>query len=299
MGRKKVDNNILEHEIGLLLCGFLRYWKPNPQEPYVWASVAGASRTAMTIRYSLLPYMYTLFHLAHNTGSNVMRALAWEFPNDPSLAAVDTQFLLGPALLITPVLAQGATTVNGVFPGTGGKGEVYYDWYTLTAQNISTPGANVTIDAPLGCIPVYVRGGYVIPTQEPAVVTRDARNNSWGVIAALSLEGTVSGNLYGDDGESVVQQNGTLFVEFTATRSSLYASPRGTYNDTNPLANITVLGAQNPVSNVTLNGVRINEGKVQYNGSSRALVVTGLNELTSGGGLDAGLGFEVGLKGIL
>lgn len=34
--------------------------------------------------------MYTLFYLAHNTGSTVMRALAWEFPNDPSLAAAET-----------------------------------------------------------------------------------------------------------------------------------------------------------------------------------------------------------------
>ena len=33
----------------------------------------------MNIRYQLLPYMYTLFYLAHNTGSTVMRALAWEF----------------------------------------------------------------------------------------------------------------------------------------------------------------------------------------------------------------------------
>lgn len=61
-----------------------------PQEPYVWASVAEASRTAMNIRYSILPYMYTLFYLAHNTGSTVMRALAWEFPHDPSLAAAET-----------------------------------------------------------------------------------------------------------------------------------------------------------------------------------------------------------------
>ncbi|KAL8948596.1 MAG: hypothetical protein Q9222_005232, partial [Ikaeria aurantiellina] len=130
----------------------------NPQEAYVWASVAEASRTAMNIRYSILPYMYTLFYLAHNTGSTVMRALAWEFPDDPSLAAADRQFFLGPALLITPVLNQGATSVDGVFPGAGGKGAVYYDWYTLAAQNISTPGANVTIDAPLGHIPVYIRG---------------------------------------------------------------------------------------------------------------------------------------------
>ncbi|KAL8776022.1 MAG: hypothetical protein Q9213_008408 [Squamulea squamosa] len=253
-----------------------------PQEPYVWASVAEASRTAMNIRYSLLPYMYTLFYLAHNTGSTVMRALAWEFPNHPSLAAAETQFFLGPALLVTPVLAQGATTVNGVFPGTGGKGEVYYDWYTNEAQNISTPGANVTIDAPLGHIPVYLRGGYVIPIQEPAMVTRDARKNPWGVIAALSLEGTARGILYVDDGESVVQ-NATLFVEFTASQNALYASARGTYNDTNALANVTVLGVPNAVSNVTLNGIDVSSESVKYNESSKALVVTGLNILTAGG----------------
>lgn len=52
----------------------------------------------MNIRYQLLPYIYTLFYLAHNTGSTVMRALAWEFPHDPSLAAADRQFFLGPAI---------------------------------------------------------------------------------------------------------------------------------------------------------------------------------------------------------
>lgn len=164
----------------------------------------------MNIRYQLLPYIYTLFYLAHNTGSTVMRALAWEFPHDPSLAAADRQFFLGPAILVTPVLDQGATSVDGVFPGVG-KGEVYYDWYTLAAVDASA-GENVTIDAPLGHIPVYVRGNNVIPTQEPALVTRDARKNPWGVIAALSLEGSASGSLYVDDGASLVP-NATLYVE--------------------------------------------------------------------------------------
>lgn len=159
---------------------------------------------------SALPYIYTLFYLAHNTGSTVMRALAWEFPHDPSLAAADRKFFLGPAILVTPVLDQGATTVDGVFPGVG-KGEVYYDWYTLSAVNASA-GENVRIDAPLGHIPVDIRGNSVIPTQEPALVTRNARKNPWGVIAALSLEGFASGSLYVDDGASLVQ-NATLEVE--------------------------------------------------------------------------------------
>jgi alpha-glucosidase len=89
------------------------------QEPYVWASVAEATKTAINIRYTLLPYIYTTFYLAHSTGSTVMRALAWEFPNEPLLASADRQFLLGDSLLITPVLAQGATSVDGVFPGVG------------------------------------------------------------------------------------------------------------------------------------------------------------------------------------
>ena len=187
------------------------------QEAYVWASVAEATRTAMHIRFTLLPYMYTLFHHASTTGDTVMRALAWEFPNDPSLAATETQFFLGPAILVTPVLAQGATTVKGVFPGVG-TGECYYDWYNQS-QIVSQRGENVTIDAPLGHIPVFVRGGYVIPTQEPAMVTRDARRNPWGLIVALGLEGTATGGLYTDDGESLVQENGTLFVQVSCTAS--------------------------------------------------------------------------------
>lgn len=156
----------------------------------------------MSIRFQLLPYMYTLFNLAHATGSPVMRALAWEFPNDPSLADADRQFFLGPAILVTPVLEQGATSVNGVFPGAG-KGEVYYDWYTQSAVN-STAGQNMTIDAPLGHIPVYVRGGNILPMQQPSMTTAAARKTPWSLLVALSLEGTASGSLYLDDGESLI-----------------------------------------------------------------------------------------------
>ena len=207
-----------------------------------------------------------------------MRALAWEFPNDPSLADVDTQFFLGPAILVTPVLAQGAETVDGVFPGVG-RGEVYYDWYTQAPVSAS-PGENVTIPAPLGHIPVYIRGGNVVPVQEPALTTRDSRKNPWGLLAALSPEGRASGSLYIDDGESLVQ-NATLWVEFTATAGALYASPKGTYEDTNPLANVTIMGIGQEPANVTLNGATIST--TTYNSTSQVLSVTGLRNATSAG----------------
>ena len=68
-----------------------------------------------------------------------------------------------------------------------------------------------------------------------------------------------------------------------ASNSALYASPRGTYNHTNPLANVTVLGVQQGVSNVTLNGIVVPNELVNYNTTSKALFVTGLMNLTASG----------------
>ena len=182
----------------------------DPQEAYVWSSVIDATKKAMSIRFQLLPYIYTLFEQAHTTGSNVMRALSWEFPDDPSLSNADRQFFLGPAILVTPVLAPNVSTVNGVFPGVG-KGEVYYDWYNQSVIS-ATAGQNVTIEAPLGHIPIYIRGGHILAMQQPAMTTTAARKTPWSILIALSLEDTASGSLYLDDGESI-EPNSTLTID--------------------------------------------------------------------------------------
>ncbi|KAF2839462.1 glycoside hydrolase family 31 protein [Patellaria atrata CBS 101060] len=255
-----------------------------PQEPYLWAGVTDASKTAMSIRYSLLPYMYTLFHLASTTGSTVMRALSWEFPNDPSLAGADRQFLLGPSLLITPVLNPGDTTVNGVFPGSG-KGEVWYDWYSQTAVQAAA-GENKTIDAPLGHIPVFVRGGAVLPMQAPGYTTRQCRQNPWNLIVALSLQETASGQIYIDDGESLTA-NSTLWVELATEGGALYATARGEWVEEPPLANVTVLGVDEFSGNVTFNGNAVNGDSVSWNETSGVLAVTGLEVMTGEGAWSA------------
>ncbi|MCJ1288351.1 hypothetical protein MMC26_007706 [Xylographa opegraphella] len=251
-----------------------------PQEAYVWASVATATKAVVAIRFQLLPYMYTLFYQAHTAGSTVMRAMAWEFPNDPNLANADRQFFLGPAILVTPVLEQGASSVSGIFPGTG-RGALYYDWYTQRQVSVGI-GQNVTIPAPLGHIPVFVRGGYILPIQQPAMTTTDARATPWSILVALSVEGTASGNLYLDDGESLVP-NMTLYVELTATvNNQLWVSGRGLFVDNNPLANVTILGTAAP-ENVTLNRAPIRKSGVSYNATSKVLVIGWLENITAQG----------------
>eukprot|EP00731_Ephydatia_muelleri_P032278 Em0023g785a len=101
-------------------------------EPYVWSSVAAIARKVLAIRYSILPYYYTLFYKAHRPispgnapAATVVRPLFFEFPTDPKTYDIDQQFLIGSGLLISPVLKQGATSVSAYFPA--GK---WYDWYS-------------------------------------------------------------------------------------------------------------------------------------------------------------------------
>ncbi|KAF1851321.1 glycoside hydrolase family 31 protein [Cucurbitaria berberidis CBS 394.84] len=250
------------------------------QEPFRWDAVASASRTAMHIRYSLLPYMYTLFHQAHTTGSTVMRALAWEFPNEPQLAGVDTQFLLGPNILVTPVLEPHADTVNGVFPGII-DGDVWYDWYSGERVQAEA-GVNTSISAPLGHIPVFIRSGSVLPTQEPGYTTTESRKNPWGLIVALSSDGAASGSLYVDDGESL-EPSETLEVSFAALNGQLKAEVHGDYKDTNALGHVTILGVSRCAGEIKLNGNTIEKSKVDYNQTSSVLKLSGLNDLTKVG----------------
>ncbi|KAK9241386.1 glycosyl hydrolases family 31-domain-containing protein [Lipomyces kononenkoae] len=254
------------------------------QEPYVWASVAEATRTVMAIRYEILPYYYTLMYEASKTGFPALRALSWEFPDDKSLASVETQFLVGEAILVTPVLAPLVDYVKGVFPGV--PDEVWYDYYTHEPVRAG-PGENVTLAAPLGHINVHIRGGYVIPTQKPAYTTTESRKNEWGLTVALDKAGSAKGTLYVDDGESLVVKE-SLVVDFVATHGSLYTFPRGTYTVCQPLGSITVLGVESKPSVVALGETKISN----FTYINNTLSVQNLESLTNAGAWSAPLVFS-------
>ena len=63
-------------------------------------------RSALNLRYLLLPYAYTLHYLSHTLGQTVVRPLFFEFPTDLETHSIDKQFLFGPALLVSPVLNE-------------------------------------------------------------------------------------------------------------------------------------------------------------------------------------------------
>jgi len=76
-----------------------------------------------------------------------------------------------------------------------------YDYYTNYEE--TTRGSSKSLPAPLGTIPIHVRGGVVIPTQEPASNTVQSRKNPFGLIIALDDSGRASGSLYWDGGDTI------------------------------------------------------------------------------------------------
>uniref|UniRef100_A0A672YPB2 P-type domain-containing protein n=1 Tax=Sphaeramia orbicularis TaxID=375764 RepID=A0A672YPB2_9TELE len=166
------------------------------QDPVAWdAFFAEASRDVLNIRYTLLPYLYTLMFEAHTTGSTVVRPLLHEFVNDKTTWNIHKQFLWGPALLITPALDKGAIQVDGYVPNAR-----WYDYHTV---NVGVRGQMVQMPTPLNHINLHIRGGYILPWQKPENTTRYSRTNPLGLIVALSDTQTAQGSFFWDDGEGV------------------------------------------------------------------------------------------------
>ncbi|KAH7909434.1 glycoside hydrolase family 31 protein [Hygrophoropsis aurantiaca] len=221
-----------------------------PQEPYRWPSVADASRIAIAARYSLLPYWYTLFANASMAGSPPVRALFFEFPDEPELFTVDRQWLVGSDILVTPVLTPGATTVDGIFPGRGSV--IWRDWYTHSVVNANV-GTNTTLDAPLSHINVHIRdNSALLLHQQPAYTTYETQQGPYSLLLSLSKDGEAFGTSYVDDGISY-PPGPSRTVIFRVKNGALNIETEGVYDIKQRLETVTVLGVHQPTQ-VTLQG---------------------------------------------
>ncbi|XP_006861322.1 PREDICTED: maltase-glucoamylase, intestinal-like [Chrysochloris asiatica] len=187
------------------------------QDPVSWnATFEDISRSVLQTRYTLLPYLYTLMHKAHAEGSTVVRPLFYEFTEDKQTWDIDNQFMLGPGILISPVLTSGTTAISAYFPRAR-----WYDYSTQRGEE--SVGRWKLLNAPLDHINLHVRGGYILPWQDPAMNTNYSRKKFMGLTVALDSEGKAHGQMFWDDGESIDSyENGKYFLaNFTASQDTL------------------------------------------------------------------------------
>ncbi|KAL4243910.1 glycosyl hydrolase 31 family protein [Abortiporus biennis] len=246
------------------------------QEPYRWDSVAEASRKAIGVRYQLLPYWYTLFANASMMGTPPIRALFYEFPDEPELFSVDRQFLIGREILITPVLTPNVSTVNGIFPGRGTV--VWRDWYTHNVVNTTNDGSTTSLPAPLGHINVHIRDGSVLLLHDKPVYTvTETRAGPFALLVCLSNDGSAFGTAYIDDGETVPPTPNTTLTFEASKGQKLELSPKGSFRISQTLETLIILGVPREPAQILLNGQRVHSNSWKYIAAQEKVVLTGMN----------------------
>jgi alpha-glucosidase len=198
-------------------------------DQYAWAFgtvIEDQVRTAIELRYRLLPYLYACFLTASETGAPVQRPLVFDHQYDGTVRDLDDQYLLGPDLLVAPVVQPG-TTARQVYLPAGD----WYDWHS----DALVGGSRFHLAAtPMDHIPVYARGGAVIPMWPEAPASTDGHHPTLLELHVFVpvADGRHSSLLQEDDGLTFAALDGACYrtvltVERTGRRVEVTASVTG------------------------------------------------------------------------
>lgn len=134
-------------------------------EPWSYGEeVEQICRNYISLRYQLMPYIYSLFYEASMSGMPVQRSLAINYTHDPRVynGLYQNQYLFGPGILVAPV--ESNRNLLKVFLPAG-------DWYDLYTGKIFSGDQEIIVETPIHKLPVFIKAGSVIPAQKTTAHT--------------------------------------------------------------------------------------------------------------------------------
>ena len=150
-----------------------------------------------SLRYQLLPYIYSNSWNMHRTGAPLMRALVFDYQDDVNVYEIGDQYLFGENMMICPVTTKGAQTRSVYLPAG--------EWYDYWSGKKYKGKQYIQVVTPLDVLPIFIKAGSIIPMQ-PAM--RFVGEKQVKQITLDIYTGKGSFNLYEDDGESLSYQDG-------------------------------------------------------------------------------------------
>lgn len=170
----------------------------------------------INLRYRLTPYIYSMMAMLTQSDYTIARLLAFDFPHDKKARELKDEYMFG-RILVCPVTDPGVTSRSVYLPG----GEET-QWYNFWTGKTYAGGQTIEAEAPVNRLPLFVRGGSVIPTTEVAEYT-DAQ-----VGKPITLQVYPGANasflLYEDEGDNYNYEKGnfaTIQVKWEDSRRTL------------------------------------------------------------------------------
>ncbi len=173
----------------------------NRHEPWSFGhGCEHACRLALERRYRLLPYTYTLFAQAEQTGLPPMRPLFFADPSDPSLRDAEDSFLLG-----RDVLVRASVRLDNVCESPMPKGVWrYFEPAEQSDDNLPR---------------LLLRGGAILPMGPIMQHTGQWPLDPVTLVVSLDAAGEAEGVLYEDAGEGFGYREGEyLMTRYVAQR---------------------------------------------------------------------------------
>jgi GH15 family glucan-1,4-alpha-glucosidase len=228
------------------------------REPWKFADpYQSEMRNDIQFRYKLMPYLYTLMYNSTQNGQPMNVPTAFQFSGDQQTTSQnDYDFMVGDYLLASPVYTQGATTRYVYLPYAAGV--QWYYWPSGTSSPVYNGGQGVTVSAPLGTLPLFVRSGAIIPMGPTMQYMNQFQPT------ALDIDcwpaGTSSFTMYEDagDGWDFTNSTGRAQTTFTSVLGSNtwdfnIAARQGSYDPGSRSFYVYCYTPQN-VTTITVNG---------------------------------------------
>lgn len=165
----------------------------NSREPWTFGEQANEIfKSYATLRYRLLPYLYDQARRCSRSAKPMVRALLIDYPEDRNVWQIQDQYLFGDAILIAPILRPLAESSDRVIYLPAGR---WIDYWTR--QAIDSHGEWISRSASLATMPMFVKGGAILPYGEERLCT----HNRIGPIVELEVYAGAPGELDYQDGE--------------------------------------------------------------------------------------------------
>jgi alpha-glucosidase len=205
IGRANGEFLVRSYQIGFLAPFFRNHHAIDgyDQEPWRFGKYyEDIIRKYLKLRYQLLPFLYTTLEEAHRTGVPLFRPLLLNYQDDANTYNLDDEFMVGDDLLVAPIVKPDVTQRLVYLPNG-----VWYDYWTNKKYS---GGTMIRADAPLETVPMFVRGGAIIPTG-PAMNHVGEKPVDPITFAIYPDEnGAAATTLYEDDGSSPAYQQGAF-----------------------------------------------------------------------------------------
>jgi len=126
------------------------------QEPWAFdEEVINITRKFVSLRYQLLPYLYTMFWQYIEEGIPMLKPLVYYDQDDTQTHYRNDEFIFGNQILVCPILEPNAVGRRMYIP----RGE----WYNYWTNEFLTGGREVWVDTKFDEIPLFIKAGAVIP----------------------------------------------------------------------------------------------------------------------------------------